>query len=117
MAPSETVIYYNPKCSKCRMTLKLLKEQGEEPEVVEYLQTVPTRAELERVLSLLGMTARQILRKNEPAFKQAGLDENSSDEEILEAMMAHPILIERPIVVHNGKAALGRPPENVLEIL
>ena len=117
MDPSETVIYYNPKCSKCRMTLKLLKEQGEEPEVVEYLQTVPTRGELERVLSLLGMTARQILRKNEPACKQAGLDENSSDEEILEAMMATRSSSNAPSGTTTEKPGTGSTSGNVLEIL
>lgn len=113
----KTVIYYNPRCSKCRMTLKLLQEQGEQPEVIEYLQATPSRSELKNVLSLLGISAAQLLRKKEPAYREAGLDDASSEDEILDAMMKHPVLIERPIVVRDGKAAIGRPPENVLQIL
>ena len=117
MDDPRTVIYYNPRCSKCRMTLKLLQERGEEPEIVEYLQSTPSRSELRDVLSLLGMQAGQLLRKTESAYREAGLSEASSEEEILDAMMKHPVLIERPIVVRDGKAAIGRPPENVLQIL
>lgn len=117
MANEQTTIYFNPKCSKCNMTLELLKENGKTPEVVEYLQTVPSKDELKNILSLLGLSAEQLLRKHESAYKEAGLSDASSEDEILDAMMSHPILIERPIVVHNGKAAIGRPPENVLEIL
>lgn len=113
----KTVIYYNPQCSKCRMTLKLLQEQGEQPDVIEYLQTVPSRSELRDVLSLLGISADRLLRKHESAYREAGLDDASSEDEILDAMTEHPILIERPIVVRNGKAAICRPPENVLQIL
>ena len=113
----KTVIYYNPQCSKFRMTLKLLQEHGEQPEIIEYLQAIPSRSELRDVLSLLGINASQLLRKNEPAYREARLDDASSEDEILDAMMKYPILIERPIVVRNGKAALGRPPENILQIL
>ena len=117
MGDPETVIYYNPRCSKCRVTLELLQEQGETPRIVEYLKDVPSRSELRDVLSLLGIRAEQLLRKREPAFHEAGLDEGSSEEEVLDAMVKFPILIERPIVVRDGKAVLGRPPKNVLEIL
>lgn len=113
----KTVIYYNPKCSKCRMTLKLLHDQGKQPRVIEYLQAVPTRSDIESILAQLGVTAGQLLRKHEPAYREAGLDESSSDEEILDAMAQYPILIERPIVVHDGKAVIARPPENVLGVL
>jgi len=99
------------------MTLELLNEKGADPEVVEYLQSVPTKEELQNILTLLGLSADQLLRKHESAYKEAGLSASSSEDEILDAMMKHPILIERPIVVHNGKAAIGRPPENILDIL
>ncbi len=117
MDDPKTVIYYNPRCSKCRSTLKLLQERGEEPEIIEYLQATPSRSELKEVLSLLGMHAGQLLRKKESAYREAGLNDASSEDEILDAMMKHPVLIERPIVVRDGKAAIGRPPENVLDIL
>ena len=117
MANEQTTIYFNPKCSKCNMTLELLKDKGKEPEVVKYLEATPSKDELKNILSLLGLSADQLLRKHENAYQEAGLSNASSDDEILDAMMNHPILIERPIVVHNGKAAIGRPPENILDIL
>ncbi len=117
MGNTQTVIYYNPKCSKCRMTLELLKEKGSEPEIVEYLNDVPSKSKLKDILTQLGLSANLLLRKNEPDYQQAGLSETSTEDEIINAMAEHPILIERPIVVHNGKAAIGRPPEKVLEIL
>jgi arsenate reductase len=117
MGTNQTVIYFNPQCSKCRMTLELLNEKGTEPEVIEYLQSIPTKNELKEILSKLGIPADQLLRKHEGAYQEAGLNDASSEDEILDAMMKYPIIIERPIVVHNGKAAIGRPPENILEIL
>jgi arsenate reductase len=117
MTDPQTTIYFNPKCSKCNLTLALLKEKGQTPEVVEYLQTAPSKDELINILGLLGLRAEQLLRKHEKAYEEAGLSDASSEDEILDAMMNYPILIERPIVVHNGKAAIGRPPENILEIL
>ena len=117
MADDQTTIYFNPKCSKCNLTLGLLKEKGKDPEVVEYLDSVPSKDELKSILSLLGLTAGQILRSHESEYEQAGLSDASSEDEILNAMMKYPILIQRPIVVHNGKAAIGRPPENILDIL
>ncbi|MFK7816122.1 MAG: arsenate reductase (glutaredoxin) [Gammaproteobacteria bacterium] len=117
MANEQTTIYFNPKCSKCNMTLALLKEKGKTPEVIEYLQTTPSKDELKNILSLLSLNADQLLRKHENAYQEAGLSDASSEDDILNAMMNHPILIERPIVVHNGKAVIGRPPENILEIL
>ncbi len=117
MGTNQTVIYFNPKCSKCRMTLELLNNNGTEPEVVEYLQTTPSKTELKNILSKLGFSADQLLRKHEDAYQEAGLSDSSSEDDILDAMMKFPILIERPIVVHNGKAVIGRPPENVLTIL
>jgi arsenate reductase len=117
MTNPQTTIYFNPKCSKCNLTLALLKEKGETPEVVEYLQNAPSKDELKNILSLLDLKANQLLRTHEGAYQEAGLTDASSEDEILDAMMKHPILIERPIVVHNGKAAIGRPPENILKIL
>ena len=117
MTTEKTTIYFNPKCSKCNISLELLKEKGKNPEVVKYLETVPSKDELKNILNLLGLSADQLLRKHENAYQEAGLSESSSEEEILNAMMNYPILIERPIVVHNGKAVIGRPPENILEIL
>ena len=99
------------------MTLELLKENGKEPEVVKYLEAVPSKDELKNILNLLGLSADQLLRKHESAYQEAGLSDASTEDEVLNAMMKHPILIERPIVVHNGKAAIGRPPETVLGIL
>ncbi|MEI7038024.1 arsenate reductase (glutaredoxin) [Fulvimonas yonginensis] len=111
-------IYHNSRCSKSRGTLELLQARGIEPEVVNYLDTPPSVDELEALLRLLGMTPRQLLRTGEAEYTALGLDDPSVDDEaILQAMVAHPRLIERPIVVANGKAAIGRPPEAVLPIL
>jgi arsenate reductase len=111
-------IYHNPRCSKSRSTLELLRNRGIEPDVIEYLKTPPSAAELEAILGKLGMEPRDLMRKGEPAYKEAGLDNPSLDRAaLIAAMVAHPELIERPIVLANDKAALGRPPENVLTIL
>lgn len=111
-------LYHNPKCSKSRETLKLLRARGIEPAVVEYLKTPPDAARLDTLLSLLGKQPRDLMRKGEAPYRELGLDEPSkSRAALIAAMVAHPILIERPIVAANGKAAIGRPPEAVLEIL
>lgn len=111
-----TTIYHNPRCGKSRQTLGLLRERGIEPEIVEYLVTPPSAEELKNILSLLGKSPRDIMRKKEA--KEAGLDDPSLDDEALIAgMVANPIVIERPIVLNGGKAALGRPPESVIDIL
>ena len=111
-------IYHNPKCAKSRETLQLLKKRGFEPRVVEYLKTPPNKNELERLLALLGLEPRALLRTKEPEYKQAGLaDPKLSRAAVVRAMVEHPKLIERPIVVAGNKAVLGRPPENVLKIL
>jgi arsenate reductase len=113
-----TTIYHNPRCSKSRQTLELLHERKLDTNIVEYLNTPPSREELERLLTMLGLEPRQLMRTGESEYTELGLDDESlSREALIEAMVAHPKLIERPIVVHNGKAALGRPPEKVLEIL
>jgi arsenate reductase len=111
-------IYHNPRCSKSRATLELLKTKGIEPQVIEYLKSPPTAAELDVLLNQLGMEPQALLRKNEAAYKEGGLDHPNLDRAaLIAAMVEHPILIERPIVVANGQAAIGRPPENILSIL
>jgi arsenate reductase len=111
-------IYHNPHCSKSRQTLQLLEERQLTAEVVEYLKTPPTRKELNEILNMLGIEPRQLMRTKEAEYTQLRLDDASlSQEQLIEAMVANPILIERPIVVHNGRAAIGRPPESVLEII
>ena len=111
-------IYHNPKCSKSRQTLALLGEQGITPTVIEYLKTPPTVEQLKQILALLGLAPRDLMRKKEDVYTEHNLDNPSfSDDELIEFMIKHPILIERPIVLANGKAALGRPPEQVLKIL
>lgn len=113
---AEVTIYHNPRCSKSRETLKLIEERGIAPTVVEYLKTPPTADELRRILALLGKSPRDILRRKEAA--EAGIDADALDDEaLIHAMVATPAVIERPIVVAGGKAALGRPPESVADIL
>lgn len=114
----KVTIYHNPRCSKSRDTLKLIEKQGYAPLVVEYLKTPPSAAQLQKLLKQLGMKPRDLLRKNEAAYKEAGLDDpGMNDKAVINAMIKHPILIERPIVVVDDQAVLGRPPEKVLEIL
>ena len=111
-------IYHNPKCSKSRQTLKLLEEQATGIDVIEYLKNPPTVKKLKEILSLLKISTREIMRKKETEYKELILsNSNLSDKDLIESMIKHPILIERPIVLANGKAALGRPPENVLNII
>ncbi len=111
-------IYHNNRCSKSRATLSLLEQRGEEIEVINYLDHPPLAAELTVLLGQLGMTARQLMRTSEAEYQTLGLDDPAlNDAALVAAMVAHPRLIERPIVVANGRAALGRPPESVLSIL
>jgi arsenate reductase len=111
-------IYHNPRCSKSRQTLALLEERGISPRVVDYLKTPPSAAELKAILKKLELRPRDLMRKGEPRYAELGLKDRDSDDDALIALMvANPILIERPIVVSGGKAAIGRPPESVLEIL
>lgn len=111
-------LYHNPKCSKSRQTLELLKKNGITPTIIEYLKTPPTAETLKEILSQLGFSPRDLMRKKEAVYAECELDDPSlSDDDLIDFMIQHPILIERPIVLANGKAALGRPPEQVLEIL
>ena len=113
------VIYHNPRCSKSRETLALLEEQGVSPKVVKYLEETPSVATLKTLFSQLGFTSvRDMMRTKEAEYKEQNLEDSSvSDEQLFEAMVQTPKLIERPIVVNGAKAALGRPPEQVLAIL
>jgi arsenate reductase len=109
-------ILHNPRCSKSRETLALLKEKCVDPVVVEYLVDTPTAAELVEIISMLKITPRDLMRKKEAPYKELGLDDPSlTDAQLISAMVAYPVLIERPIVINGGKAALGRPPQAVLE--
>jgi len=111
-------IYHNPRCSKSRATLELLGEHGIEPEVIKYLETPPSAEEIDRILRLLKLEPRQLMRPTEAEYVDLNLSDNSlSRKQLIDAMVEHPRLIQRPIVLANGKASLGRPPENVLEIL
>lgn len=114
----KATIYHNPRCSKSRQTLALLRERGVEPEIIEYLKNPPDQEQLSGVLALLKLEPRSLMRRQETAYKELKLDDPGlSKEQLIAAMVGSPILIERPIVLANGKAALGRPPENVLGIL
>ena len=110
-------IYHNPRCSKSRQTLALLQENGIEPEVVLYLDTIPTTDELRALLAKLGINPMQLVRKGEAVWKEKFKGKELSDDEIIAAMISNPKLIERPIVVKDNKAVLGRPPENALELI
>lgn len=111
-------IYHNPRCSKSRQTLQLLKEGGVEPEIVEYLTTPPDAPTLDRLLTKLGLEPRALMRRKEAPYRALNLaDPSLSRAALIRAMVENPILIERPIVVKDGRAALGRPPEAVLDIL
>lgn len=111
-------LFHNPRCSKSRGALELLRERGIEPAIVPYLEQPPSPAELRALLQLLGIGARGLLRTSETEYGDLGLNDPSlSDEALIAAMSAHPRLIERPIFVHNGRAVIGRPPERVLELL
>ena len=113
-----TRIYHNPRCSKSRQTLALLNERGIEPEIIRYLETPPTAQELTDIVNKLGCESRELMRTKESEYKELGLDNpDLTRDQLIEAMAQTPKLIERPIVINKGKAALGRPPEAVLDIL
>jgi arsenate reductase len=112
-----TTIWHNPRCGKSRQTLSLLRERGVDPTIREYLKDTPDASEIERVLSLLRVEPRALMRTKEDVYKQLGLADVTDPTALIRAMVEHPILIERPVVIHDGKAALGRPPEAVLSIL
>ena len=111
-------IYHNPRCSKSRQTLQLLQDKNITPEIILYLESPPTKAELKDLLKKLGISPRDLLRTSEQAYKEAGLSDASlTEQQLLQAMITEPKLIQRPIVVAGDKAVLGRPPENALELI
>ena len=117
MAPA-VKLYHNPRCSKSRQALQLIESEGIKPDIVEYLKHPPSYQELEQLLDLLGLEPRQLMRTGEKLYKQHHLDDITlSREDLIKAMTEHPKLIERPIMIHDGRAVLGRPPEKILEIL
>lgn len=114
----EWTIWHNPRCSKSRRALELLRERSIEPVVVSYLEAPPGLAEIERALSLLGIEPRDLMRRGEPVYAQLGLDdERKTRGELIAAMVENPILIERPIVFRGDRAVIGRPPERIEELL
>jgi arsenate reductase len=110
-------IYHNPRCSKSRQTLKLLQDNGIEPQIIEYIKETPTVNELTEILSYLELNAIDIIRKGESIYKENYKGQDLNNEEWIKIMVEHPKLIERPIVIKNKKAILGRPPENVLKLI
>ncbi|MBU1668834.1 arsenate reductase (glutaredoxin) [bacterium] len=110
-------IWHNPRCSKSRDSFKLLEEKGIEAEVVKYLENVPTKEEIQELLKMLGMGARELMRTKETLYKELNLKDESLEEALIEAMVAHPKLIERPIVIKGNRAVIGRPIEKVIELL
>ena len=112
-----TTIWHNPRCSKSRETLALLEEKDEQPAIRKYLEDAPSAEEIREILALLGIEPRALMRTKEALYKELGLADVSDNEALIKAMADNPKLIERPVVIKNGKARLGRPPESVLEIL
>ena len=114
----EVRIFYNPKCSKCRLTMDILNDKGVNTRVIEYLSTPPSHAELNEVLELLGIEPRELMRTHETPYKEHNLaNPELNREQLIQAMVDNPLLIERPIVIKGNKATIGRPPEKVLDIL
>ena len=112
------ICYHNPRCGKSRQTLQLLQEHGVEVAIIDYLKTPPTFQQLDDIIQKLGIQPRDLMRTKEAAYKTNGLDDKSLDRQaLINGMINNPILIERPIVIANGKAVIGRPPEAVLAIL
>ncbi|MCG6901015.1 MAG: arsenate reductase (glutaredoxin) [Gammaproteobacteria bacterium] len=115
---TDVTLYYNPNCSKCRLSIELLEKQGQHATIVEYLNTPPDAGTLAAILDMLGMAPRELMRKHEKEYTEAGLDNPAlSREQLINAMIEYPRLIERPIVIKDGKAVIGRPPERILDIL
>ncbi|MEA1953210.1 MAG: arsenate reductase (glutaredoxin) [Campylobacterota bacterium] len=114
---NKVTLWHNPRCSKSRNVVTLLEEQGVEAEVIKYLDTPPTKEELKILLSQLGLGARELMRTKEDIYKELNLKAVEDEERLIEAMVTNPKLIERPIVIKNGKAVIGRPIENIVELL
>ena len=114
---AKPTIWHNPRCSKSRNAVTLLEEKGIDADVVKYLDTPPSKEELKEVLKMLGISARELMRTKEAIYKELDLKEVSDEEQLIEAMAEHPKLIERPIVIKDGKAVIGRPIENIIDLL
>jgi len=114
---SKVKIWHNPRCSKSRNAVTLLEEKGVEAEVLKYLDTPPSRDEIVEVLGMLNLSARELMRTKEDIYKELGLKDVSDEDKLIDAMVQNPKLIERPIVIKDGKAAIGRPIENIIELL
>ncbi len=115
---TDVTIFHNPRCSKSRQTLELLQQNGVQADVVEYLKTPPDAEQLEQILTLLGLEPRELMRSNESEYREQNMDNpDLSREQLIALMVQYPKVIQRPIVIKDGKAAIGRPPETVLEIL
>lgn len=114
---STYTIWHNPRCSKSRQTLGILEEKGVEADIVKYLEETPTVEAIKDVLKKLNISARELMRTKEKEYKELGLKDETDEEKLIEAMVEHPKLIERPIVIKGEKAVLGRPPENVLDLI
>ncbi|MEJ2112796.1 MAG: arsenate reductase (glutaredoxin) [Flavobacteriaceae bacterium] len=110
-------IYHNPRCTKSRQGLQLLENSGKKFEIIKYLEDIPTKEELENIINLLGIKPIELVRKNEKIWKESFKGKNLSDSDIINAMLQHPKLIERPIVINNNKAIIGRPTEQILDII
>jgi arsenate reductase len=115
--PRDYVLWYNPRCSKCQRALALLRERGIEPELRRFLEEPPSVEELERLLQQLGLPPHAVARAKEDEYQALRLSERTPREEMVRAIAQHPLILERPILVHGGRAILGRPPERVLELL
>ncbi|SFV52532.1 Arsenate reductase [hydrothermal vent metagenome] len=114
---AKIIIWHNPRCSKSRNAIALLEEKGVEAEVVKYLDTPPSRDEIVEVLKMLGISAGELMRTKEDIYKELGLEDVNDEEVLIDAMVAHPKLIERPVVIKEGKAAIGRPIENIVALI
>ena len=111
-------IYHNPRCSNSRQALELLKKHGVTPTVIEYLNTPPSTSDIKKLLTLLNITARDLMRRNEDTYQEQKLSDTSlTEDDLIKAIAEHPKLLQRPIIVHGNKAVIARPPENLLEIL
>ncbi|MCB1386958.1 MAG: arsenate reductase (glutaredoxin) [Nitratireductor sp.] len=117
MSEARTVIWHNPRCSKSRQTLQLLRDRGIEPHVVDYQKTPPEKSQIAGALDVLGIEPRALMRTGEAVYRDLHLADEADGEKLIAAMHLHPVLIERPVVFHKGKAVIGRPPEKVLEII
>ena len=114
---ANVTIWHNPRCSKSRNAVALLEEQGVEAEVMKYLDTPPNKEELVEMLKMLDIGARELMRTKEDIYKELGLKDVTNEDALIEAMVSNPKLIERPIVIKDGKAAIGRPIENIIELV